>query len=138
MASFDSHFVLSRHHTRAGREVQDLTHPFKRGLRKPDGNYKLDVPAPTPPPPPPDERAQPKSVSLATALAVVPGLGHIYLRQFVQGVAILGIVVAMLVLYFLIVPLFVGIFVWGWQIYNANRTAKTYNRIVADTGRRPW
>jgi TM2 domain-containing membrane protein YozV len=96
------------------------------------------VPDPSPPPWQP-ARVEEKSVALAIILAVlVPGLGHMYLRRFAQGLAILIVVAVLLLLFFLIVTVVAAVAIWIWQIYDAYRTARDYNRSVRESGARPW
>jgi len=93
------------------------------------------------PSPPPWQLAQveEKSVPLAIVLAVlVPGLGHVYLRRFAQGAAIFIVVAALLLLFFLIVTVAVAAAIWAWQVYDAYRMVKEYNRAVRESGARPW
>jgi len=134
MSYTESH--RSRHWIRAGREVMDLTHPFKEGLRSPSGDYTLDQPST--PLPPPEERDEPKNIALAIILAIIPGLGLVYLRQFVRGIAVAFIVMTMFLLYPLVVTAVVGVFVYAWQFYSTYRTGQDYNRSIMETGRRPW
>jgi len=123
-----------------GRKVfQDPARPFDEGHTYDEiPAQAYSVPDPSPPPWQP-ARVEEKSVLLAVLLAaVVPGLGHMYLRRFAQGLAILIVVAALLLLYFLIITLVAAVFIWLWQVYDAYRTAQEFNRRVRETGARPW
>lgn len=103
-----------------------------------DAPLSYQVPDPSPPPWQP-ARVEEKSVPLAIILAVlVPGLGHVYLRRFAQGAAIFIVVVALLLLFFLVFTVIAAVAIWAWQIYDAYRTVNEYNRVVSETGARPW
>lgn len=96
------------------------------------------VPDPSPPPWQPT-RVEEKSVPLAIILAVlVPGLGHAYLRLFAQGAAIFIVVAVLLLLFFLLFTVVVAAVIWIWQVYDAYRTVREYNRSVRESGARPW
>jgi len=124
-----------------GRKVVDnISRPFDEGFGT-DEEVPRSYQAPDPSPPPwrPSRRPWVKSTPLAVILAIlVPGLGHVYLRRFVQGAAIFLIVAVLLFFFWLIVPAVIAAFVWAWQVYDAWRTSKEYNRRVVDTGGRPW
>ncbi len=103
-----------------------------------DAPRSYSVPDPSPPPWQP-ARVEQKSVPLAIILAVlVPGLGHVYLRRFAQGAAIFVVVVALLLLYFLVITVILGVAIWAWQVYDTYRTANEFNRVVRESGARPW
>lgn len=123
-----------------GRKVfQDPNRPFDEGPADDDvPTQAYSAPDPSPPPWQP-ARAEEKSVLLAVLLAaVVPGLGHMYLRRFAQGLAILIIVVVLLFLFFLIITVAAAVLIWLWQVYDAYRTAREFNRRVRESGARPW
>jgi len=114
---------------RSAGELYDTSEAVTESYARPDATPQPWQPA----------RVGEKSVVLSIVLAVlVPGLGHIYLRRFAQGVAILVIVVVLLFLFFLIITLVAAAIIWIWQIYDAYRTANEFNRTVRATGARPW
>lgn len=103
-----------------------------------DGPQAYRVPDRSPPPWQPTH-VEEKSVALAIILAaLVPGLGHVYLRRFAQGVAIFIVVVVLLLLFFLLFTAVAAAAIWIWQIYDAYRTVREYNRSVRESGARPW
>jgi len=126
------------HHGLRGRKVvQNPSRPFDEGFGTDEGpaeSYRTPDPAPPPWQPP---RVEYKSVPLAVVLAlIVPGLGHVYGRRYAQGAAIFVVVVALLFLF--IITVVAAVFIWGWQVYDAYRLVRDYNRRVAETGARPW
>lgn len=124
---------------RARKIFPNLNRPFDEAFgldEQPSKAYSTPDPAPPPWQPP---KVEMKSVPLAMILAaLVPGLGHMYVRRFAQGLAIFIIVVSMIALYFLIFTIIGAGLVWAWQFYDAYRNAKEFNRRVAETGARPW
>ncbi len=120
------------------------------------------------PPPPPRAPVRaaappgPKSMALVVVLAIIPalfgiyGVGHMYVGRVGRGLIILFadwviavVGVALIVMAFLpefpdsLVALafvfFVGTLALGiWQVFDAIRLAREWDRRVAQTGQRPW
>lgn len=81
-----------------------------------------------------------KSSGIAAVLAlIIPGLGHIYAGNIGRGLLLLILeILCMIVLYFMIITIFVGIIVWIWQIYDAYKVTEEYNDALRATGQKPW
>jgi len=69
--------------------------------------------------------AEEKSEVLAIVLSlIIPGAGQMYCGKIGRGVGILIVTIVLLIV-------FVGVIVYIWQIYDAYKCAKEYNRTHA-------
>ena len=85
-----------------------------------------------------------KNSGLAAVFSlIIPGLGQIYAGQIGRGLLFLflGIpmtVVIALLFFWLILPLFLPLAFWIWNIFDAYNICNDYNRRLLQTGNPPW
>jgi len=85
-----------------------------------------------------------KNAGLAAVLSlIIPGLGQVYSGRLGRGLIFffLGIpctdFIAIL-FFWLILPLFLPLAFWIWNVFDANNLCKEYNRRLMQTGNSPW
>ena len=85
-----------------------------------------------------------KNSGLAAVLSlIIPGLGQMYAGQIGRGLLFLFVVVPLTVIialffFWLILPLFLPLAFWIWNIFDAYNICKEYNRRLMQTGNPPW
>jgi TM2 domain-containing membrane protein YozV len=85
-----------------------------------------------------------KNSGLAAVLSlIIPGLGQMYAGQIGRGLLFLFIgipLTAIIALFFfwLILPLFLPLAFWIWNIFDAYNICNEYNRRLLQTGNPPW
>jgi TM2 domain-containing membrane protein YozV len=85
-----------------------------------------------------------KNSGLAAVLSlIIPGLGQMYAGQIGRGLLFLFVVVpltAIIALFFfwLILPLFLPLAFWIWNIFDAYNICNEYNSSLVQTGNPPW
>jgi TM2 domain-containing membrane protein YozV len=85
-----------------------------------------------------------KNSGLAAVLSlIIPGLGQMYAGQIGRGLLFLFVVVPLTVIialffFWLILPLFLPLAFWIWNIFDAYNICNEYNRRLMQTGNPPW
>jgi TM2 domain-containing membrane protein YozV len=85
-----------------------------------------------------------KNSGLAAVLSlIIPGVGQMYAGQIGRGLLFLFIgipLTAIIALFFfwLILPLFLPLAFWIWNIFDAYNLCNEYNRRLLQTGNPPW
>lgn len=85
-----------------------------------------------------------KNSGLAAVLSLIlPGLGQMYAGQIGRGLLFLLIVVPLtaiiaVLFFWLILPLFLPLAFWIWNIFDAYNVCNEYNRRLMQTGTPPW
>ncbi len=76
-----------------------------------------------------------KDPAIAAILSFfLSGLGQMYVGKVGRGLAIL---VVQIILFFTIIGIIIGFFIWIWAIYDAYKLAERYNYFVQQNGRAP-
>jgi len=99
----------------------------------------------------PKQRETPSKVTVGTKISclaavlslIIPGLGQMYAGQIGRGLLFLFIGVpltAIIALFFfwLILPLFLPLAFWIWNIFDAYNICNEYNKRLIQTGNPPW
>jgi TM2 domain-containing membrane protein YozV len=85
-----------------------------------------------------------KNPGLAALLSlIIPGLGQMYAGRIARGLVFffLGIpltVVIAVFFFWLILPIFLPMAFWIWNIFDAYRLCGEYNRRLLQSGTPPW
>ena len=85
-----------------------------------------------------------KNSGLAAVLSLtIPGLGQMYAGQIGRGLLLLFIgipltVIIALFFFWLILPLFLPLAFWIWNIFDAYNICNEYNKRLLQTGNPPW
>jgi len=85
-----------------------------------------------------------KNSGLAAVLSLlIPGLGQMYDGKIGRGLLFLFVVVPLTVIiamffFWLILPLFLPLAFWIWNIFDAYNICNEYNRRLVQTGNPPW
>ena len=84
-----------------------------------------------------------KNPGLGAILSLIPGIGQMYAGKIGRGLLflILGIPVTIVIavlLFWLILPLFLPLAFWLWNIFDAYNLCKEYNKLLMQTGNPPW
>ena len=85
-----------------------------------------------------------KNSGLAAVLSLIlPGLGQMYAGQIGRGLLFLFIgipLTAIIAVFFfwLILPLFLPLAFWIWNIFDAYNLCNEYNRRLSQSGSPPW
>jgi TM2 domain-containing membrane protein YozV len=85
-----------------------------------------------------------KNSGLAAVLSlIIPGLGQMYAGKIGRGLFFLFIgipltVIIALFFFWLILPLFLPLAFWIWNIFDAYNICNEYNRRLVQTGNPPW
>jgi TM2 domain-containing membrane protein YozV len=85
-----------------------------------------------------------KNSGLAAVLSlIIPGLGQMYAGQIGRGLLFLFVVIPLTVIialffFWLILPLFLPLAFWIWNIFDAYNICNEYNRRLVQTGNPPW
>lgn len=85
-----------------------------------------------------------KNSGLAAVLSlIIPGVGQMYAGQIGRGLLflLLGIpltAIIALLFFWLILPMFLPLAFWIWNIFDAYNLCNEYNRRLIQTGTPPW
>lgn len=85
-----------------------------------------------------------KNSGLAAVLSlIIPGVGQMYAGQIGRGLLFLFIgipftAIIALLFFWLILPLFLPLAFWIWNIFDAYNLCNEYNRRLIQTGTPPW
>ena len=85
-----------------------------------------------------------KNSGLAALLSlIIPGLGQMYAGRIARGLVFffLGIQLTVIIAVFffwLILPIFLPLAFWIWNIFDAHRLCNEYNRRLLQSGTPPW
>ena len=85
-----------------------------------------------------------KNSGLAAVLSlIIPGVGQMYAGQIGRGLLFLFIGIPLtaiiaLLFFWLILPLFLPLAFWIWNIFDAYNLCNEYNRRLIQTGTPPW
>ena len=85
-----------------------------------------------------------KNAGFAAVLSlIIPGAGQMYAGRIGRGLLFLFIVIpltAIIALFFfwLILPIFLPLAFWIWNIFDAANLCREYNRLLVQTGNPPW
>ena len=81
-----------------------------------------------------------KSEAITIVLSIIlPGVGHIYIGQFVKGIVIRSVDIVITILLWTVEPL-IGIAYFPltiWACYDSYKLCKTYNNHIQQFGRPP-
>jgi TM2 domain-containing membrane protein YozV len=85
-----------------------------------------------------------KNSGLAAVLSLIlPGLGQMYAGKIARGLVFLLVCIPLTVViavffFWLIIPIFLPMAFWIWNIFDAYRLCGEYNRRLLQSGTPPW
>ena len=82
-----------------------------------------------------------KSTGVGIILAfIIPGAGHMYAGKIPEGIMIFILYVILMSVgwFFLFFTWIIALFLWIWNIYDANKKINEYNNCIRQTGNPPW
>jgi TM2 domain-containing membrane protein YozV len=74
---------------------------------------------------------------------LIAGLGQIYAGRIGRGLLIMFIAIPLTIIvaflfFWLILPLFLPLAIWIWNIFDAYNICKKYNTLLTETEKSPW